>query len=259
MLRPTDPTQLAPELVYDHHLHGGPPLWTSNVDYSGPVPLDVHIHEGREVAVLLEGEYDMSFDSYHLAAKPGDLWLVGMWEPHAHGTRPALVRTVKIAVVILLPEFLGDERLGSVPWLSLFSVPPEERPRATTPEMREMTLAAGRELWRETAEKRPGWQTMVRLDLLRLLLGVSREWDPPNLPHADTRSLARIMPALSLGHSVPPRLVSVTDAAAACGYSRSRFDSIFLRATGLTFGRFLLRSRLAYVAQQLLRTDLSIA
>jgi AraC-like DNA-binding protein len=217
------------------------------------------MHEGMEVGVLLEGEFDVSFDNYHLAARPGDFWLTGMWEPHAHGTRPPLVRTGKLVVVIFLPEFLGDELLGDMPWLGLFSVPAAERPRITTPELREMALAVGRDLRQEIAQERSGWSSMVRLDLLRLLLAVSREWRPANPRQVDAGSLSLVMPALAMAHSMPPRRVTARDAAAACGFSRSRFDSLFLNATGLRFGRFLMRSRLAYVAQQLLRTKRSVA
>ncbi len=192
-------------------------------------------------------------------ALPGDVWLTATWEPH--GWRVAAPNTEDV-LLIFLPEFLGEEQLGNLSWLDLFAVPPNQRPRVTTPEMRERVLTLGHELRSEMREQRRGWQTAVRLGLLNILLTLSREWEPPARWHVRSRarasSLPRILPALNLVQSRPARRVSVTDAAKACGLGRAQFCLIFQDAVGMSFGRFCRRSRLGYVAELLLSTDLTI-
>jgi AraC-like DNA-binding protein len=250
--------EFSPEWIYDHHLDKGAPLWAVNVDYSGPMPLDIHLHEGIEVGLLLRGEYDISFGRHSMHVQAGDVWLVSTYEPHAHGTRSAHEWEVSIVVVIFLPEFIGDEVLGERHWLNLLAIPPEKRPRVLTRELRESVLGIGHELREEIAEQRPAWQSMVRLDLLRLFIRLSRDWNPGSLRGTGGSALSRIGPALALAHRDPAKHVTTEEAAGACGFSRSRFDALFHEATSMTFTRFRLRARLAFVAQRLLHTAASV-
>jgi AraC-like DNA-binding protein len=161
---------------------------------------------------------------------------------------------VSIVVVIFLPEFIGDEVLGEMHWLNLLAVPPEKRPRVLTPELRERVLAVGHELREEIAEKKPAWQSMVRLGLLRLFIRLSRDWSPGSSRRTDGSVLSRVGPAIALAHRDPAKHVTTEQAAEACGFSRSRFDALFHEAIGMTFTRFSMRARLAFVAQRLLHT-----
>jgi AraC-like DNA-binding protein len=48
----------------------------------------------------------------------------------------------------------------------------------------------------------------------------------------------------------------VDEAASRCGLGRAQFSLVFRDTMGMSFGRFCLRSRLGFVAEMLLSTDL---
>ena len=224
-----------------------------------PLPLDIHLHSEVEVGLVLAGEERIEFSDHQLTCRPGDVWLCGTREPHGFA-KSAGTRNL---VLLFAPEFIGEELVGEVPWLTLFSVPPAQRPQVTSPEMRRRVLAIGQVLRGEIEQARPNWQSAVRLELLRLLIELHRGWDLSRLPRTPgpvrLSSLARLMPALNLVHSLPWRRVEVTEAAAACRLSGSRFQDLFRHTMGVSFGAFGLRARLSYATHRLLNTDRSVA
>jgi AraC-like DNA-binding protein len=224
---------------------------------SGPEPLGLELHAGIEMGIMLSGTAERHFQGYIVPGVPGDVWLCAMWEPH--GRRITSEREENI-VLMFLPDYLGEEMLGDTPWLNLFAAPPEQRPRVTTEEMRAEALAIGAEMKREILQKRRGWETAVRLSVLKLLLAISRDWEAPDSGRklaASSTNLSRIMPAFSVLHATGAHRVSLPEAATACGLSRSRFSLLFHETMGLSFSRFCLRARLALVAQKLVTTNLS--
>ncbi len=233
------------------------PLYADSNVFEGEVPLVVHVHEGIEFGILLSGEQERRFGELVWEIRPGDVWLCATWEPH--GYRIIAPESTDV-VVMFLPEFLGEERLGELSWLSLFAASPARRPRVTEDGMREQMLAVGREMQCEISEKQPGWHSAVRLDLLRALLTLSRAWEPPARSEARSRvqasNLPRIMPALVLLHSERGRRVGLEEAARKCGLGRAQFSLVFRDTMGVSFGKFCLRSRLGLVAELLLSTDL---
>jgi len=241
----------------DYQLTPAHPVFAHLHHHPQPTSLQVDLHTGFEVGVVLTGEQERRVADQVVSLRPGDVWLCAMWEPHGWSVTAPDTREL---ILIFLPEFLGEEMLGGVPWTSVFSAPPGARPRATTAATRESVLSIGRELWREIEERQQAWLSAVRLNLVRLLLTVSRHWGPRS--HADRErvhptTISRIMSALDMIHRPPLRRVSVTEAAAACGLSRSQFDLLFRKSMGMSFGRFGLRARLAFAAGQLLTTELS--
>jgi len=243
---------------YDHHLSAGAPIYASVNRHARPTSAQMDFHEGIEVGIVLRGDQQRHYENWTMDITRGDVWLCAMWEPH--GWRVVSPNT-KNVVLIFRPEFLGEQRLGDASWLSLFAMPPRERPRVSDARLRKTVLGIGAELAEEIAGKRDGWLTAVRLSLLQLLFALGRDWRPPagggNRAGVRTTNLSRIMPALSLLHDRKPRPVSLSDAAAACGLSRPRFGIIFRQTMGASFGRFSMRARLAFAAHELLTTDLA--
>jgi len=188
---------------------------------------------------------------------PGDVWITATWEPHGWRTT---ARNTSDIVVIFLPEFLGEDMLGDLPWLSLFAVSPADRPHVTHAKMRQALLALGEEMQREATERRPGWESAVHLDLLRALHRLGQGWKQPSPARTQCRfhagNLPRIMPALVLVHSELGRRVSLQEAAEICGLGRAQFSLIFRNTMGMSFSKFCMRSRLGHVAELLLATDL---
>ena len=229
------------------------------VEHPFPAPQDTDMHQAFELGVLLSGGEDRQFEETVVPVGPGDVWLCGAWEPH--GWRATAPGTREL-VLQFLPEFLGEEMVDSVSWLSLFSAPPARRPRVQDEGTRAEVKAIAEEVRREMVQRRRGWLTAVRLGILRLLLAISRQWAPPDQPgrqaSTQTSQLARVMPAVRLVHSQPARRLTLGEAAATCGLSISQFGYVFRQAMGLSFGKFCMRARLAYVAQMLLTSKHSV-
>jgi AraC-like DNA-binding protein len=240
------------ELTSERPIHGG------IVVHRDPTPLDADMHQPFEVGIVLKGQLDRHFEDMVMTVSPGGMWLCGAWEPHGWRVRAAGTREM---VVLFLPSFLGDEMFDDLPWLSLFSVPPHQRPRVTRREMRQQTLSIGNEVGKELRDRSNRWLSAVRLGLLRLLFVLSRGWHPTGQagrPAARTGSLARVMPAVRMVHSSPAGRLSVPEAAAACGLSVPQFSYVFRHTLGLSFGKFRMRARLGYAAQLLLSTELPV-
>ncbi len=247
----------APALRVDYGLSRESPLYADSNFFEEAMPLEVHVHGGIEFGVLLSGEQERRFENLVYQVGPGDVWLSATWEPH--GFRIVEPGSADV-VVMFLPEFLGEEQLGELSWVSLFAASPAERPRVGDDKTRQKMLAIGREMQREIAGREAGWASAVRLDLLKALLTLSRAWEPPSRSHrhATVRAsnLPRIMPALVLVHAERGRRVAVAEAASRCGLGRAQFSLVFRDTMGMSFGRFCLRSRLGFVAEMLLSTDL---
>jgi AraC-like DNA-binding protein len=245
--------------IEEFHLTPAKPFHAGVVEHPYPAPLGTDMHQAFEMGVLLSGEEERHFEDTVLTVRPGDIWLCGAWEPH--GWRSLAPGTQEL-VLQFLPEFLGEEMFDDISWLTLFSASPDQRPRVTTREMRGDVLAIAHEIRSEMHNRPRGWLVSVRLHILRLLLMVSRDWEP-GLPAGRsqavrTGNLGKIMPAVRLVHSHPTRRLSLAEGAATCGLSVSQFGYIFRHLMGLSFGKFCMRARLAYVAQLLLSTDLSV-
>lgn len=235
------------------------PLDAMLVHYDQPEPLGFYMHACFEVGVLMSGRQELHHEDFVIQGAPGDVWLIAGWEPHGTRTPEAGTRRVSL---YFTPEFLGEESFQGMSWLVLFSSRPEERPRVTGPEMREEVLALGEQLSREIEQGKWGWQSAVRLQMLLLLLNISRGWKPREDHAREGRvrmnNLARIMPAIRLAHFQHTLRVSRQQAAAASRLSVSQFSSLFRQTMGITFGKFAARHRLVRAAQLLQTTDLPL-
>jgi len=245
--------------IEDYKLTVARPFHGGVVEHRYPAPLGTDIHQAFEMGVLLSGSEERHFEDFVMPVNPGEMWLCGAWEPH--GWRASISGTREL-VLQFLPDFLGEEMFDGVSWLSLFSAPPDQRPRVATERRRDEALSIAKEIRREMRERSRGWLASIRLSILRLLLMLSREWDPVSPSGRDrtvrTGNLPKVMPAVRLVHSHPTRRLSLREAAETCDLSISQFGYVFRNVMGLSFGKFCRRARLAYVAQLMLTTDLSV-
>ncbi|MFB3881082.1 MAG: helix-turn-helix transcriptional regulator [Armatimonadota bacterium] len=229
---------------------------------------DADVHQEFEFGVVLAGEQErrsgLFTEGVHAsgagtdALKPGDVWLSAMWEPHWwRVTQPGTTEVF----VQFRPEFLGNERVGDHSWFEMFAASPRERPKARSPALRDTVLSLAGLLADEARRLPRNWDQAVRLDLLRILLELGRNWQPGRPGRGAVRStdLHRIIPALAEVNERVPRRVSLGDAAALCGMSRALFCSIFRDSTGVTFAQFVLRARLAWVSSHLLSDEDTVA
>jgi len=245
--------------LYDHHLTPANPMWVSEGSEPAVTPLQVHVHRGMDVGVLLGGKRELQYGDYWFVPERGDVWLGAMWEPHSWRVLEPNSLGVQLC---FLPEVLDEPGDLNLDLLRVFAVPASQRPRVTSEQMRVKVLALAERMRAEVEAKEPGWRTVVRACLLELLVLLTRHWTPPEPARSSgattANDLARILPALALAHRTPGARVTPREAADASGLSLSGFHHIFRRAMGLSYGQFCLRSRLAEAAQRLLGTGTPI-
>ncbi|MCJ7749850.1 MAG: AraC family transcriptional regulator [Armatimonadetes bacterium] len=210
---------------------------------------------------MLEGEEHVYYaDDFVRVCQPGHVWLSASWEPHGWHIAEAGTRNV---VLIFPPEFLGDELAGDVPWQSLFVAPPEHRPRPRSDSARRRIARIGEVIYQEISNVASCWEAVVRLQVLHLLVELSREWEwsakNTGRSPAPAFGIQRLMPAFALVHAQPWRRVPAAEAAEACGLSLSRFHALFRESMHTSFGRFGLNVRLAYAAHRLVHTNQTVA
>jgi len=250
---------MLPDSIEEFNLTPTKPFHAGVVEHVFPAALATDIHQAFELGVVLSGTEERHYEGYVVTLGPGEIWLCSGWEPH--GWRALTPRTQEL-VLQFLPEFLGEEAFDGVSWLTLFSSPPQHRPIVDTREMRGTMLSTAREIRREMSTRGRGWLASVRLHALRMLLDVSRNWQPAKSGGASsivrTGSFSKIMPAVRLVHSHPTRRLSLDEAASTCGLSPSHFGHVFRRLMGLSFGKFCMRARLAFAARLLLSADESV-
>lgn len=229
-------------------------------------PWGADVHHEFELGIVLTGEEERRTGlpggraSGSERLQPGDIWLVTMWEPH--WWRAVTPGTTDVYLQFSA-EYLGAERVGRYSWFELFAPAPRERPRVVSPAVRGTVRLLGERIRGELAHRRQSWERAIRLDVLRVLVEMERDWDPPTSLATAARSedadLREIMPALAEVNSQLPNRIPLPEAAGLCGMSRARFCSVFRRSMGVSFARFALRARLAWVSSQLLSGDQSIA
>ncbi len=220
-----------------------------------PRRTEFDVHAGLEVGVVLRGEEVRTFpDGTERRFRPGEVWLHPMWE--VHGVRIAEADT-HVVIVMFLPELLGDQLLGDLPWLTLFCAPAKQRPWVTEERTRRRVLDLGQHLWQEIDEQALGWSTSVQLWLVQLLLELRRGWVQEGAS-GYARDLSLVLPAITALHGESARWVSLSEAAALSRLSRPYFSRLFRRCTGLSFHRFLLRTRTAQAAERLRYSQVSV-
>ncbi len=225
-----------------------------------PTPFDIHMHPEVEIGLVFEGIEEVHFSEYVHTCRRGDVWLCAPWEPHAWQVQAPNTTNL---VLIFPPDFIGEELVGPVPWLTIFSLPPQLRPRVRCEKTRQRVLEAAETIRLEITERAPFWERSVRLEALRIMNELVRIDDGTaaiaDRPNARLASMSQLMPAFALVHSLPWRRVSAKEAASACGLSISRFHYLFARVVGMGFGQFGIRARLAFAANLLVKSDKTLS
>jgi AraC-like DNA-binding protein len=246
---------------YSPWLMGPKGLWATCGNSSPDGSLRIHSHGRIEFGIVLAGLHEIHFASHVTKCRPGDAWLCAAWEPH--GFR-SMVHNTRVVVLRFMTDFIGEELIGPISWLTLFAVPPDRRARVADDETRRSVIMAGQFMCREISRRPLHWEEAVRFELLCVLVQLSREWWTSHAargpaPSVSADRLAQIMPALSLVNAAPWRDVRVPEAAAACGLSLPGFHRIFRQTVGMTFGRFRQQARLSLAAHLLLNTNRTVA
>ncbi len=227
-------------------------------DRHRPWAPDGHVHPGFELSMVLSGAIHLRFAEEDFSCQQGEVWLSGLWEPHEWQIeRPGTTSISLLFSPRLLAALAEDGPLH----LELFAEPLRHHRRPAEVGQRDLLLAFGHDVRREILRQAPFWESMLRLDLLRILGELARSDGPSELPagrrarqHRVT-GLDRIVPALRLVQQSPTRRITAEEAARACALSRSQFNRIFRSTIGLGYAGYSMRVRLAAAARDLLHTD----
>lgn len=211
---------------------------------------DGDMHYNVEMGIVVSGIHEERYADQCLRLKPGEAWLVGVWETHRGISHQPPTETVVLGI---WPDVLTRFRMPGmdpVDWLSPFVAPVAIRPRVP-PESRDEMLVLARRLAAvidgpDDASRQP----RLLLLTLEVLLLLCQDWSSPrdSSPTRESWDLVTRTMRVVSESKVP---LSVPQVAAAVGMSRSRFDRGFRRAMGMPFGQFALRNRLSQAAGQL--------
>jgi AraC-like DNA-binding protein len=213
------------------------------------------MHYTLELGVLLKGKARRYYPSWQVDVGPGQVWLCGVWERHGR----VLLETPceRLAVFIVPTAFaaLGPDTEVGVNWMLPFSVPPDKRPQAHG-EMRDELLALGRRAAeRLSDENDPLHGAWSLLTAMEIVLTLWKGWRPPPTKTPALTSDYQAMNIVVEMVFTSRSMVTVQEAAEACGMNRNAFSSWFTWLTGISFPQFSLRHRISRAAQQLRRTS----
>ena len=250
------PTAGLPTYRRVHYLAVGESVVISDACVEGGVA--AHVHDFYEIALVREGE------GHHLCGTrieeihPGDALLINPSIPHAfavRGPRPLHVRNV-IFTEAALEGSLDAPEVAEM--LGLFftcgpgggGVP---RIGSATAALDLAALMAT-----ECAERRPGYQTVLRGYLLVLLSALWRCHRQERGAPPGSGSWHRLVPVMRRLYETAGADVSVEELAAVAGWSADHFSRLFKAALGQTAVSFMRRLRAHRAATLLLTTPDSL-
>lgn len=213
---------------------------------------DPNMHSELELGVCLSGCTRRHFGEYYRDCRAGDVWFCGTWQPH--GSQIIEV-PCEYLILMITPSLMTDLYFPEEPdvfWMRPFTVAPEDRPLVsdrTRGEVMRLTRRIG-----ACGIGEGYWKVRLRLlvlELVTLLLEEDDAQDPSGRAPGAYRAIA---PAVALAVE-SQRLVTVEEAAAACGMSRNTFLRHFEHLMGMSFSTFALRHRFGNAARELLETQ----
>lgn len=221
------------------------------------------IHEGElhyelELGIVLEGAWELRFDTARTVAGPGDVWLTGPCEPHLFGTHSTPCEFVWLGI---MPHILTSSIVPgaeSMNWLAPFMAPLASRPKVPVAR-RPAMLALGRRLAAVLDEPpQPARQAQLMLLALEILLLLQRDWVPGEVTPLPPRAAYNCASdALRIVFESTGRLPA-HQVASKLGISRFRFHRLFQRTMGISFAKFALRLRLSHAAHELRAAEDSV-
>ena len=219
---------------------------------TGPT-YDVHL--ACEVGVVLSGLRRRIYEGVDRRVGAGQVWLSGPWEPHGH----QVLRGPSQAVVMtFLPDFLWGEGVADAPWDRLFlDHSPETRVIPLTRAEGRAAKALALEVVEECQVRGSFYIEAARLALKKLLLPIVRKASMARA--ASSRSdFDRVRRVIHLVNDRLPGSILLRDACREAKLARSQFCAVFRRTTGVPFGEFVLRARIARAAHDLVTIDTKI-
>ena len=246
--------------VYDHHLSLDNPFRVdSYFCKANREPVIPDMHYALHIGILKRGKLTSRIGGCTRTISEGQIWFVGTWEPHY---AIEIQEDSEIVLCTLIMEGLGIATpFYYINWHLPFIVPPESRPQVEDRKSKMIVLNITGDILQafdsglvENHKKCAMW-----LKIHELLLFIISNSDLNQGKTDESENIfMRIMPAIELIRIGEHQLLSLGDAAKACGLGKSRFSSLFKKATGLSFGKFAISSRLNGALSDVRNTDLPL-
>lgn len=238
-------------MIYQKLLTGQKPYYLSGIRRSKSFHL--HRHPEIEIFVCLEGTCTLQINKLCRELKAGDLLLIGSMNAHEF---PETQKTHCLSVAIEVgPVFLGSyfEPLAKLA---------AKNPVLHLAEQENAPLyALIRQLNGIKKSTDPTAELEGRGLLYQLCAKLLRSFDASDAEaesDSDLRAVERVDRALELIYEQYASDVTVEQAAALCGYSKSNFCRVFRKITGQTFHQALNRHRIQTACVLLKETDRAI-
>jgi AraC-like DNA-binding protein len=212
---------------------------------------EADMHYALQFCIVLHGSVEVVFEGFQREYKAGEMWWVMFWEPHAY--RFSGTRNFAVTVNIDLDHIGNCDPFGECNWLLPFVLTPSERYCPDDPPARESIRNIGKKLLKLWLRRDTGWKLESWLIIHQLILNANRHTvqSTQNGSLELTGGFKRIKKAVDLVKGSSGRPPSLTEAAAACSLSPSRFSDVFRKNTGVSFGKFATRARLSFAANDL--------
>jgi AraC-like DNA-binding protein len=258
-MRPTGLTSLqrSPPLRPDYGTSADRPVTVLHDLWPRVGPGQCDMHYALELGIVLRGRMRRDHCGWRGTFAAGDLWLSGIWEPHAAFVRES---PLELAVLHIHPPFLARLAFPELPALrplSLFTAPPGRRPHP---------LSAHRPVWRTFGQRvvalaeddsavQPLRLHALLLELLAEIVERSGWLSEGGTSSAEgyediSRAIERVFGT--------DGYVRTTEAARVAGMNRNLFSRRFRDLMGVSFHDFALRHRLGLAAQLLRESDLPV-
>lgn len=237
-------------MLYQNLLIGTKPYHIRTTSYTGPqnhTGFQLHRHPDIELLYCLEGTYSVSVHNQTHQLQAGDLCVVGSMIAHEIFPKKVHCKTLTIDIgSVLLGEFFHS--LASNSFAPVYHLAPEDPLRM---------------LLEETAEIYCARTTFSELQLRGNLYKIGALLCEQNInsqaPEQNFQMVMKIEKALTLIYNHYAENISVDEAAAISGYSKSNFCAAFKKVVGDSFHHVLNQHRVNNACHLLRETAMPIS
>jgi AraC-like DNA-binding protein len=249
--------QRQPPIRPDHGTRADRPITVLHDVWPHVGPGQYDMHYELELGIVLRGRMRRDHRGWRRTFSTGDLWLGGIWEPHAAFVLEA---PLDLAILHIHPPLLAQLAFPGLPGfrpLALFTAAPQHRPHPLSAHRAEW-LAFARRIVALAEDPSPAQPVRCLALLLDILASIAehggRLRDAPAGAADAYEDISRAIEAVLTSDCHVP----VGVAARAAGMDRNLFSRRFQGLMGVSFRDFALRHRLGLAARMLRDTDLPL-
>ncbi|MGG1312626.1 MULTISPECIES: AraC family transcriptional regulator [Cohnella] len=218
-----------------------------------------HYHKEAEFLAISEGRLRVQTPLASRTLGPGDVMVIGSSGLH----RTAKASEEPLRYVVFQVELTRHFDPGMLPYLNSFSelIVPLEQVNyifEEQPSAKREAHALVTDIYRESAEKKIGYEMAISSSVKRLLLLLLRHDTRRLLRRADDAGLARFRPVLDYVDRHLSEKISVDDVRVLLGMSYHHFIKSFKKVMGVPFVDYVNYNRIKKAERLLATTDLSI-